>query len=307
VTLIVTVNGPESIWLLADRRLSSRGCPTIDDARKLMCLETTDGVAILGYSGLGATALGTEPSDWMSAVLRGRNLPLEESLSVIAEAMKKQIPRHLVQIHGEGGLEHQVIVPAFLEGEARLYTIDIAVAPDQKNYRFRYTRHVINRPSVKTPMTPPVIIGGSGALYLNQDRKWKRNLLHLVGAADRGKVSPITIADYLAELNKEVHLNVADQSVGPRCIVAWRHRKGGVNDGGGGQQYYTGTDRDPNSPALPSLACGMDMSALANAMMPHFLKMSKAVRTGEATQGMDEDEINAKLALLPDKPDEKLR
>jgi len=76
VTLVATVNGPETIWLLADRRLTFKSRPPKDDARKVMFLETTDAVAILGYAGLGATALGAEPADWMSAVLRGRNLPL---------------------------------------------------------------------------------------------------------------------------------------------------------------------------------------------------------------------------------------
>ena len=70
MTLVLTVNGPETIWLLADRRLSYEGRSPKDDARKVMFLETTDGVAILGYAGLGATARGTEPADWMSAVLR---------------------------------------------------------------------------------------------------------------------------------------------------------------------------------------------------------------------------------------------
>jgi len=96
MTLVVTVNGPEAIWLLADRRLnrrlSGRSGPIKDDARKLMFLETDDGVAILGYAGLGATALGTEPADWMSAVLRGRRLSVEASLSVLAEAVKRQLP-----------------------------------------------------------------------------------------------------------------------------------------------------------------------------------------------------------------------
>jgi hypothetical protein len=90
VTLIVTVNGPESNWLLADRRLSYWGRPPKDDARKIMFLETTDGVAILGYAGLGATVLGTEPADWMSAVLHGRNLPLEQSLGVITDAYSEK-------------------------------------------------------------------------------------------------------------------------------------------------------------------------------------------------------------------------
>ena len=79
MTFILAVRGPKSIWLLADRRLSYEGRLPKDDACKVMFLETTDGVAILGYAGLGATARGTEPSDWMSAVLRGRNFPLDVS------------------------------------------------------------------------------------------------------------------------------------------------------------------------------------------------------------------------------------
>lgn len=63
MTLIVTVNGRESIWMLADRRLSYRWRPPKEDGRKMLFLETTDGVAILGYAGLGATARGTEPAD----------------------------------------------------------------------------------------------------------------------------------------------------------------------------------------------------------------------------------------------------
>src|ERR1051326_3378433 len=83
-------DGPEAIWLLADRRLSAGGRQRADNARKVIFLQTMDGTAILGYAGLGMTAMGTEPADWMSAVLRGRNLPLEHSLRVLAEAMKQQ-------------------------------------------------------------------------------------------------------------------------------------------------------------------------------------------------------------------------
>jgi hypothetical protein len=56
MTLVVTVNGPETIWLVADRRLTFRGRVQRDDARKVMFLETADGVSILGYAGLGATS-----------------------------------------------------------------------------------------------------------------------------------------------------------------------------------------------------------------------------------------------------------
>jgi len=92
MTLIVTVNSPETIWLMADRRLTANRRLIKDDARKAMFLETTDGVAILGYTGLGATTRGTEPADWMSNVLRGRNWPLELSLGALADAAQRELP-----------------------------------------------------------------------------------------------------------------------------------------------------------------------------------------------------------------------
>ena len=110
VTLILTVNGPETIWILADRRLSYKGRRPKDDARKVMFLVTTDGEAILGYAGLGATARGTEPADWMSAVLRGRNLPLEQSLGILANALKAQFPRHMGNVPA-----HIVVISAFVK------------------------------------------------------------------------------------------------------------------------------------------------------------------------------------------------
>jgi hypothetical protein len=309
MTLIVTVNGPESIWLLADRRLSREGRSPKDDARKIMFLETTDGVAILGYAGLGATALGTEPADWMSAVLRGRPLPLEKSLGAIAAAMEKQFPRHMVQMPGPPG--HDVIIPAFLNNEVRLYTIGLALSPDGKSH-VRYTRFVADKPSSPTPR---VALAGSGALYLNKKSKnwrhWRRSLLRVVRANDRSLVQPLAVADQLARLNNEVHLK--DQSVGPRCIVAWRHRKGGVHKGGGGHQFYTGTTRDGVSSSLPTIANGMDVHALNEVMMPlmtkHLSEMLEAQRSGQAAKEMelDKDKLNAELARLPDKPDENLR
>ena len=92
MTLILAITGRHTIWLLADRRLSTPSGKSLrDDARKVMFLETTDGVAILGYAGIGATARGTEPSGWMSNVLRGRNWPLEPSLGAISTVMQQEL------------------------------------------------------------------------------------------------------------------------------------------------------------------------------------------------------------------------
>ena len=74
-----------------------------DDGVKLMNLNTKDAVAILGYAGLGATSQGTQPSEWMLAALRGRNLSLEESLGALANAIKLQFPHHLKKMPNAAG------------------------------------------------------------------------------------------------------------------------------------------------------------------------------------------------------------
>jgi hypothetical protein len=304
VTLVVTVNGPETIWLLADRRLSRKGQPPKDDGCKVMVLETTDGIAILGYAGLGATIHGTEPADWMSAVLRGRNIPLEQSLGVLAEAMRKQFPRHMLAMPSAGGgPAHSVLVPAFLGDEARLYTIDIALTPDRKRYAFRYTRHVVDKPPRK-PRTPRLAIAGSGAQYLIKDKKWMRSLLRLVNAyAPRKQVGAHAVADHLPKLNYDVYRQVSDKSVGPRCIVAWRNKKVGLHKGGGGHQAYVGTTR-ADTPLIPTVGAGMAVHEIIGTMMPHMTEMFEAMRAGQPAKEPDWADDFARLA---DKPDENLR
>jgi len=132
-----------------------------------------------------------------------------------------------------------------------------------------------------------------------------RNLLRMVRSNGRGNTSTNTIADYLATLNNDVA--TVDQSVGPRCIVAWRFRKGGSHKGGGGHVYYTGLKRDANSPPLPTIGIGMDVRALVEAIMPRLTSHMEETLAGNPVQELDRDAINAELARLPHGPDEKLR
>jgi hypothetical protein len=220
VTLILTVNGPETIWLLADRRLSYPNHPPRDDGRKVMILETTDGVSLLGYAGLGATSLGTEPADWMSNVLRGRNQPLEPLLGVLAAAVEKQLPRHLIRLPVGSAPAHTVVAASFVDGKPSLHTIDLVMEPDRRNYHFRFTRHIVEWKTSSVLKPPRVAIAGSGGLCLQRDTKWKRPLLNIVRASEDGKVSPYAVADHLARINNDVHIGIRDKSVGPSCIVA---------------------------------------------------------------------------------------
>jgi len=298
MTLVLTVNGPETIFLAADRRLSSDGKPVREDACKVMCLGTPDGTAILGYAGLGATGVGTQPADWMSAVLRGRNLKLEDSLGTLSEAIKKELPRHLVQLCGNSGPLHVVVATAFVGAEARLYEIDMVFKPDRKSYRFRYTRHT-RHPATMDP--PRLFIGGSGAQYLVKNKNWKRGLLRILKAHDRGLISSETVADQLAKVNHEVHLGMKDNSVGSRCVVVWRH---GNKKGGGAAQFYNGLVRDLNPASIPTISHGLDISAILGVLTPHFMDM---VNPNHARTTMDDAAINSDLARLPEGPDEKLR
>jgi hypothetical protein len=77
-----------------------------------------------------------------------------------------------------------------------------------------------------------------------------------------------------------------------------------VHNGGGGQQSYTATDRDADTPSLPTLDAGTDITALVGVVMTRVLE---ARRAGRPFQDFPADEVNADLATLPDKPDEDLR
>jgi hypothetical protein len=304
MTLIAAATGSESLWLVADRRLFYENREPRDDARKVMFLETTDGVAILGYAGLGSTRQGTEPADWMSAVLRGRNLPLEASLGLLGEAMKRQMPRHVRDIP-VGPAAHNVVVPAFLGKQPKLYTIDLVFAADRKSYRFRITRHVVGEPRADS-RTPRLAIAGSGARYLMRHQDWRRDLLRLIQAYDRGRVSERVVADHLAALSGQVHRDTKDGTVGPTCVVAWRHRKSGLHKGGGGHQFYSATKKEPITGPLPTIANGFDVAAIVNVLMPAMLEKTKALARGGDLQ-VNWEELDAGVARLPDKPDEDLR
>jgi len=307
MTLVLSVHSRDSLWVVVDRRLSYGGRrPPIDDAVKVMDLSATDGLGLLAYAGLGATPRGTQPSEWMSAVLRGRGgLPFEQALGVLSDAANRELPKHLATMPGGA---HSVIVPAFVRGVGpRLYTIDNVVNRKTRQHWYRYTSH--QGPAERGARSPRIAVGGTGGLYLAQkkDKAWQRALLRRVNAHDRGKVSDHLIADHLATLNYEAHQAVSD-TVGPRCIVVWRRRPDARPGPGGGQQSYTGVDRDSSSYGIPTIAeNGMDVHAIAGVLMKQFQDRLAQGARGVAAVEVDGDEVNRLFARLPEEPDEKLR
>lgn len=306
MTLVLSVQSRDSLWLVVDRRLSSGGQrPPIDDAVKVMNLETTDGVGLLAYAGLGRTPRGTQPSDWMGAVLRGRaGLTFEHALRILSDTANQELPKYLVQLPGGA---NSIVVPAFVQGVgAGLYTIENVVDSATGTHSYRYTRHVLPKP---TSPSPRIATAGTGGLYLlKKDRAVWRALLSLTNRHDESKISDLVIADRLAAFNFEAHLGVSDGSVGPRCIVVWRRRPGVPSASGGGHQFYTGTVREDADTGFPVVANGMNVLGISRALMPQFQQWFADYRANPGTDpAVDKDEMNRLIAAVPHEPDEKLR
>jgi len=270
-------------------------------------LETLDGVGVLAYAGLGATARGTHPSTWMSAVLRGRGgLPFEQTLGFVADAATRQLPRHLRKIPGQA---HFILIPAFIKNVgARLYSIDNVLDPKTGEHRFRFTRH--QRTTESGAPAIQMAMAGSGAAHLaRKPASWARRLRSILKANDKGRVTDLHVADALAAISFECHENTPDGSVGPNSIVIWRRRPGVKHLPGSAHQSYTGLDRDPNTPAVPSVANGLDVNAIVGVLTG----MLSEQRGGEDFDPArvfsafdDVDEINRRLAEQPDGPDDRL-
>src|SRR4051812_18168576 len=119
MTLVMAFHGEQSIWLCADRRLTYPNRHQ-DGACKVLVVEGTNGHALLGYAGLGASVGGTQPSDWMNDLLADQPTgPLEGYLGLIANAMKADMPAHLASL--AGAQAHHLLAPAIVDGETRLY------------------------------------------------------------------------------------------------------------------------------------------------------------------------------------------
>jgi hypothetical protein len=272
---------------------------------KVMCLGTIDGIALLGYAGLGATAEGTQPANWMSAVLRGRNLPMEQSLGVIADALRRQFPLHLGKLPRGLPAVHNIFAQCFIHGQPKLYSIDLGLSADRSRQEFRFTRHIIGDTPDPKARTPRFAVAGSGAAILLSDKRWMRDLLRLLRAYDRHAISSLQVADLLAALNYKVSL--AEASVGPRSVVVWRNRRESPHKGGGGHQFYDGRVRGQSSPGIPTISNGMDVHAITSLMMNNMLDQMQGQAGGHFLPSIDFNKVHEGVEKLPDQPDEDLR
>ena len=301
---VLAVFGHETLWVVADRRLSysHHGRRWTDESgMKIATLDAVDGACVLAYAGLGATARGMQPSDWMANVLRGRgDLTLEQSLGALSDAASSELPRHLRTT--PAGV-HFIVAPAFVRDVGRrLYAITNYIEPGSRKHFYRY-EDVRFRPDPSSP-APRIAGAGTGGMYLSRLEGCLRPLLRAIKANDRGKVSELVVARELAKLNLLAHKGLGDGSVGPRCVVIWRKRIGG-----GAQLFYSGTDTDPESAEIPAVAAGWDLRfllpILAEPLQAHIAK--HGLEFEASTYQFDEDETARRIDEMPRAPDEGLR
>lgn len=302
MTCIISLASRHTIWLASDRRLSLPNRAPLEHARKVMVLETGDGCALLGYAGLGRTALGTEPSDWMFNVLRGRNLPMDESLSVLAGAVQREFPRHLMRI-GSGFLPlHGIIIPAFVSGKYLFYSIGLRLDHKRQSGEMRLQKWI---PAGSGSQPPRLVVAGSAESVLMRDKSWVRPLLRLASASDRGQISPETVANQLARIIVDV--SKRDRFTGMNSIVCWRNRKGGPHKMGGEHKFYDNGVRVINDAVIPQLTRGYPISDVCAALMPLF--MDNFARWGGKgpLKPVDDATMAAAVSKIADMPDENLK
>ena len=219
MTFVLSLGSRDTVWLIADRRISWPH-EHKDHGIKVMTLKCSDGVAILGYAGLGQTPGGTQPSTWMSNVLRGFDMTVHEALWKLDYEIERDLHDHIV-----GSWNHLVLVPAFVDGESRVYGIGLSKDGQIAHRALRikdppYPAHL-------APAPPRVMYIGSGGEWLAKQQARQRLVREMCSLAkkhDQERISDRAVADGLAALNLLVSQNVP--TVSPDCLVVWLRRPG---------------------------------------------------------------------------------
>jgi hypothetical protein len=309
MTFFCGITGYRSLWAVVDRRLSSGTRVVADDAVKLMALDTRDARALLVYAGLGATRARTQPSQWMSNVLRGRDVTLEASLGLLCDAILREFPPHLAGFpRKQQG--HVVFASAFAGTEPRAYQIQLAPVLAQPGFAWRYVRRTMGDGALPPSRPFRATLGGSGARLFENLRgekldKWvkeRRDIFRLIKACEHERIPPEIVATSLASLNLRV--SRSDPGVGPRCIVAWRFRDQARPPRVVG---FSEMVADKVTPRIAHITGGLDLAALTSAVLPFLSKSLRAMRSGSPDDAQGSSELEAVLRALPDDPDEKLR
>ncbi len=210
--------------------------------------------------------------------------------------MQKELPRHIGRNNNSS---HQVIVSAFIDNKIKCFTINLIYNKDSGKYDFITKPNVI---SETNSYPEPFVKGGSGAEHLPAKKSWEPQLLNKIRSYNKGHISAIHVADFLADMNYHVHQN--DKYVGSQCIVVWRNRDNGLHKHGSGHQAYIGKGRETNGPGFPEIVDGLDLRAITGVIITEWLEGTKQ---GKSLKDLNFEKVKEEIEKLPHKPEEKLR
>jgi hypothetical protein len=280
MTQLLAFTSKTSVWLAADRRLTfERGLR--DDAFKVFRLDTDDARCLIAYSGIGRTAGSTEISEWLPLITRGRRLTLLNALSDIAAIADHHLRPHL----GQRIPFHIFLIMAVEEHSISVYRIEI---------NLNFPKPLIHRvlPNSESLLPPRFVFTGSGGAYIRvHERHQVRSIWRLLKQLDQGQPAASCIARHIGSMMTRISSNCS--GVSPSCIVSAITR----NSFSG--HYYLEKDTiQTNTPMMPTVSHGMDISQLARSLQ-------KAMAAGEIdaiTGIVDEAKLKARTHRLDNAP-----
>jgi hypothetical protein len=306
LTFIIAFVTRKSSWLVADRRLSKSGEEPDDTGIKVMALETNDAVSLIGYSGLGATGAGTQPSDWMVGVLSDMNLPLEQSLSVIAGAIEVRFPKHLLQLPSQQRVHETAVVSLMRDGnDSRICVHKTDYNAGRSGALNQFSREDI-KVGDSLHFASKFYVGGAGRKELLGNTVWARKIAKLVAACEREKITDEQVAREFSRINFAVHEG-HKETVGPECIVVTRRKGGGGNHGA-----YLNGDRLSVSVQIPTVVTFIgDMNAFLQGEFPGIIGLDGQLDLEAMRRLMESGELTNRkpgpTAYQPAPPSNKLR
>jgi hypothetical protein len=213
MTFTLGLTSAKSVFLVVDHRISWSN-RFEDRGVKVATVKAVDGLALLGYAGLGETAKGTQPSTWMRNLLDGRMMTVEGCLAELAIGIEQEFPPHLVDIG-----DHLVVISAVVDNQPRMYGIHLR----ERNVGYvRLRQGRLADSGTSEEIAPRAIYTGSGGAWFamrNSKANWLREVYSRAREHDAGRISSAAVADVLARLDAHVAGEVAD--VSPSCTVAW--------------------------------------------------------------------------------------
>lgn len=216
------------------------------DARKIVGIDSTDGLALVSYAGLGMIS-GLDPSDWVTSVCQGVQTDLRGYMMCLAEAMKEVDP-----VERSAAPGHLFVAAGVVDGQPVLYSL---VAGSAGRLSLRY----FERPNT-------FMIAGAGRASLqNTDDKLTdeaHELRDWIRKVETEDAHPREVTDRLAKWDAATSRET--ENAGSRAIVAYRL----VGDGevAPGRCFYDGATLEPPDSKIPQMTRGVDVNQIFDLM-----------------------------------------